>query len=336
VSRVDQGFAYNGVSASIESFSTSYPVLTTKVGAVNKAVFKIYEDGGPSRIRHLDFAFGLSHAQAFSDSKVIIEWSKSWDGIESTKVIDLAHALKDVKVVTSEGPCKTGSIKNDCLIVTIYHTFAAPLEFNGVATNIWDENRNAWQNILTNGIIVLGDSQNPAAKHTVADSTGHVRTITELTSHVATDELGKYWSLDKNGFWVRAFTSPGQIGVLSYWTGYDRNDITEYMQMKKGQALIASKTWDSSKIQTKMAPIKDKIPYLTEKRESLKFEQTKIGQNMIAKGTWDSSKIQNHKPAIKDAVSHMIDNRDTVAFEKTKKGQEQIAKGTWDSSRIQN
>ncbi len=331
---VDQGFSYNGITSNIETFSTSYPVLTTKVGAVNKAVFKIYEDGGPDDVRHLELAFGLAPGQIFGDSKVIVEWDKTWNGIETTKVVDPAKALKDVSIVTSEGPCKPNSIKNDCLIVTIYHTFVAPLEFNGVAVNVWDDSKNAWQNRLTNGIIVLGSSTNPAAKHVVADASGHVSVITELTSHIAVDKLGKYWSLDKNGFWVSAFVADKNPSVLSYWSGYDRNDLVSFAQMKKGQALIAKGMWDSSKIQTSPLYIIDNVQDFIDDRDTVNFANLKKSQNMIAKGTWDSSSIQNHKPGVTDKT--YTDKRDTLAFENMKKAQALIAKGHFDSSDIQN
>ncbi|WP_042685355.1 ice-binding family protein, partial [Candidatus Nitrosotenuis chungbukensis] len=77
---VDQGFSYNGITSDIDTFSTSYPVLTTKVGVVNKAVFEIYEDGGPDEVRHLELAFGLAPGQIFGDSEVVVEWDKTWSG----------------------------------------------------------------------------------------------------------------------------------------------------------------------------------------------------------------------------------------------------------------
>jgi len=85
---VDQGFSYNGIASDVDTFSTSYPVLTTKVGVVNKAIFKIYEDGGPDEVRHLELAFGLAPGQIFGDSDVVVEWDKTWNGVETTKVID--------------------------------------------------------------------------------------------------------------------------------------------------------------------------------------------------------------------------------------------------------
>ncbi|WKT57137.1 ice-binding family protein [Candidatus Nitrosotenuis chungbukensis] len=331
---VDQGFSYNGITSDVDTFSTSYPVLTTKVGVVNKAVFKIYEDGGPDEVRHLELAFGLAPGQIFGDSEVVVEWDKTWNGIETTKVKDPKNALKDVSVVTSEGPCKPNSIKNDCLIVTIYHTFEKPLAFNGVAVNVWDDSRNAWQNRLTNGVLILGDTTRPAAKHVVADSAGHVSVITELTSHIAVDKLGKYWSLDKNGFWVSAFVADKNPSVLSYWSGYDRNDLVSFAQMKKGQALIAKGSWDSSKIQTSPLHIIDRIQNFVDDRDTINFDNLKKSQNLLAKKKWDSSAIQNQGPGITDKT--YTDKRDTLAFENLKKAQALKAKGYFDSSEIQN
>jgi len=170
VIRADQVFSYKrNTDASI--FSSPYIATAPKVGVVNKAVFKIYEKTGPGEIRHLDLVFGLADGQIFSDSRILIEWDKSWNGIETTKVIDPKHALTNVRVETSRGSCDVGVIKNDCLIVVLYHTFTAPLEFNTIATNVSD-----------------------------------------------------------------------RISSLSYWSGYDRNDLLEFKQLRKDQVLIAKKS----------------------------------------------------------------------------------------------
>jgi hypothetical protein len=157
---VDQGFSYNENPSNVNLFFTPLKLITTKVGVVNKAVFKIYEEGGPSEVRHVELIFGLAKGQILGDSKAMIEWDQSWDGIETLKVIDPEQALKDVRVEASEGPCNEAVFNNDCLIVTIYHTFLTPLEFNIIATNVWDEHRNSWQNYFTPGVKVIYGSMN--------------------------------------------------------------------------------------------------------------------------------------------------------------------------------
>ncbi|WKT57844.1 ice-binding family protein [Candidatus Nitrosotenuis chungbukensis] len=153
VRRVDQGFSYNGKSSNVELFLTPLQLSTTKIGDVNKAVFKIYEAGGPNEVRHFEMIFGLAQGQILGDSKVRIELDRSWDGIDTVKVIDPEHSLKDVKVETSKGACKAAAVfTEDCLIVTVYHTFAAPLDFNIIATKVWDEHLNSWNNYFTPGV----------------------------------------------------------------------------------------------------------------------------------------------------------------------------------------
>jgi hypothetical protein len=153
VRRVDQGFSYNDKPSNVELFLTPHQLITTKVGDVNKAVFKIYEAGGPNEVRHFEMIFGLAQGQILGDSKVRIELDRSWDGIDTVKVIDPENSLKDVKVETSKGACRTAAVfTDDCLIVTVYHTFAAPLEFNIIATKVWDEHLNSWNNYFTPGV----------------------------------------------------------------------------------------------------------------------------------------------------------------------------------------
>ncbi|WP_052347728.1 ice-binding family protein [Candidatus Nitrosotenuis chungbukensis] len=160
--RVDLGFSYNGHSSNVGPFLTPLTLRTTEVGAVNKAVFKIFEEDAPDEVRHFDLIFGLAKGQVLGDSKVMIELYRSWDEINTVNVIDPEHALKDVRVETSEGPCRADAVfKNDCLIVTVYHTFRTPLEFNIMATNVWDEHRNARQNYFTPGVKVVESITEP-------------------------------------------------------------------------------------------------------------------------------------------------------------------------------
>ncbi len=245
-------------------FSSSYVVITPKVGVVNKAVFAIYEKDGSNEIRHIDLAFGLATGQVFSNTRIVIQWDKSLNGIETLTVIDPEHALTNVKVETSRGSCEAGVVKNDCLIVTLYHTFTYPLAFNVIATNLSD-----------------------------------------------------------------------RISSLSYWSGYDRNDLIEFGQLKKDQALIATGIFDSSKIQTHMPILTDSIKYFAiDNRDTFKFENMKVKQALLATKLWDSSEIQNHDSLITDRI--YMDSRDTMKFEQMKKDQALIATEFWDSSEIQN
>ncbi len=237
---VNEGFSYNGNPVDVELFFTPYPLITTKVGVVNTAVFKIFEDGGPDEIRHLDLAFGLANGQILADSRASIEWDRTWDRVETVKVVDPEHSLKDVKVEATEGPCKSEDVlKNDCLIVVIYHTFAAPLEFNIVGTNVWDEKRNAWQNYYNHGVEIIGESMN-GPKQYLGIHHGNVLVLTETGKNNAVDEEGNTWTFDKE--WLMDYIPKGKIvDQVSKYHGIDR-DHAYFDIYKKGQIIVAEYT----------------------------------------------------------------------------------------------
>ncbi len=158
---VENGFTYNGKQIDVERFFTPYPLINVNVGIQNAAVFKIYDNLGPDNIKHFDLAFGLSSGQIMGTSNAMIEWDKSFDGIETVTVVDPYNVLDNVRVDTSEGKCRTDSTTDDCLIVIVNHRFRAPLESDIVATNVWDQGRNAWQNYYNEGISIEGKSLNP-------------------------------------------------------------------------------------------------------------------------------------------------------------------------------
>ena len=236
---VANGFTYNGKSTDVERFYTPYPLITVDVGKQNKAVFKIYENYGPQNIRHFSFAFGLEGDQVISQSKAMIELDIDFDGIETVTITDPENALDNVRVKTSTGNCNDHS-STECLIVTIDHRFRTQLDFNIVATDVWDTRRNSWQNYYNDGIEVVGKSLNPPKQYTGIHD-GHLITITEIDKNIATDEWGNVWSYDKT--WNMNYVPNGKIdgGVTSH--GFDRNNI-KFSMYKQGQALLAQQIFD--------------------------------------------------------------------------------------------
>ena len=211
---VTDGFTYNGKSTDVERFYTPYPLITANVGQLNKAVFKIYEDQGPQNIRHFSFAFGLGGDQVISQSKAMIELDIDFDGTETVTITDPENALDNVRVKTSTGDCNVDS-SMECLIVTIDHRFRTQLDFNIVATDVWDTRLNSWQNYYNDGIEVVGESLNPPKQYTGIHD-GHLITITEIGKNIATDEWGNVWSYDKT--WNMNYVSNEKIddGISSY------------------------------------------------------------------------------------------------------------------------
>jgi len=65
------------------------------------------------------------------------------EGTETVVITDPENALEGINVSTDVGSCNGPGSGSKCLIVTIHHTFRAPLDFNIVATDVWDMKRNS-------------------------------------------------------------------------------------------------------------------------------------------------------------------------------------------------
>lgn len=219
---VDDGFTYNGKSIDVKRYFTPYPLVTVKTGEQNVAEFKIYENNGPEKISHFELAFGLAKGQSIGMSKAVINWDKSWDGIETVTLVDPENVLENIIVTTSEGNCADDS-QQKCLLVKIEHTFRAPLDFNILGTNVWDAKRNAWQNYYNHGIEIVGESLNPPKEHNGIYK-GHIYHLTETSKTTAVDEFGDTWTFDK--IWTRDFkntiiTDPEWNVMTRYNSNFD-------------------------------------------------------------------------------------------------------------------
>ncbi len=188
---VTNGFTYNGKSTDVERFYTPYPLITANVGQQNKAVFKIYENQGPQNVRHFSFAFGLGDDQVISQSKAMIELDIDFEGTETVTITDPENALDNVRVKTSTGNCNVDS-STECLIVTIDHQFRTQLDFNIVATDVWDTRRNSLQNYYNHGIHIEGESLNPAK--TVMVHIGNTRADAGLKQLTQIDRFADTWT----------------------------------------------------------------------------------------------------------------------------------------------
>jgi len=233
---VDEGFSYNGKAVDVEQFYTPYPLVTAFINQDNVAKFTIFDDMGPQNIRHFSLAFGLSMGEILSESKAVIEWDRSWDGVETVTEFDPENALKDISVNSYQSSCRTESVlSNDCLVLEFHHKFRKPLDFDMIGTNVWDSKRNAWQNYYNHGIKVAGDSLDPAPQH-VGIYQGYLVTLTETGKNTAIDADGNTWTYSKS--WTRDFISQGKIEDGTTMLGYDRNNAWFETYMK-GQELLA-------------------------------------------------------------------------------------------------
>jgi len=236
---VDEGFSYNGKAVDVELFYTPYPLVTAFINQDNVAKFTIFDDMGPQNIRHFSLAFGLSNGEILSESKAVIEWDRSWNGVETVTEFDPENVLKDISVNSYESSCRTESVlSNDCLVLEFHHKFRKPLDFDMIGTNVWDSKRNSWQNYYNHGIKVAGGSLDPAPQH-VGLYQGHLVTLTETGKNTAIDVDGNTWTYSKS--WTRDFIPQGKIVDGTTMQGIDRNNawFNTYM---KGQELLAQQT----------------------------------------------------------------------------------------------
>ncbi len=233
---VQKGFSYNWKSVDVKHYFTPYPLITANVGANNAALFKIFENGGPQNISHFALAFGLGKGEIFVDSKAVIEWDQAHNGKQTVTVTDPENALGNVQVQTYLGPCRTESVlSNDCLYIVVYHTFREPLDFNMISTNVWDSDRNSWQNYYNDGLLIQGESINPPSQY-VGIHHGHLVMLTETGKNTAIDTDGNSWTFDKT--WTRDYIVNKKVvdGATTKWI--DRNNAW-FEIYKKGQELVA-------------------------------------------------------------------------------------------------
>ncbi|WP_371503709.1 hypothetical protein [Nitrosopumilus adriaticus] len=231
---VDNGFTYNGKSIDVERFFTPYPLVTVNVGKQNVAEFKIYENLGTDKISHFELAFGLASGESIGMSKAVINWDKSFDGVETVTLDDPENVLDSVKVTTSEGYCSDDS-QTKCLIVKVSHMFRAPLDFNILGTNVWDAERNAWQNYYNHGIEIVGESLNPPKEYDGVNK-GHIYHLTETGKNSAVDDFGNSWTL-KYDQWYMDYVSPEKVIDTSSIMTRVHSEFPEYKQLQVDNAV---------------------------------------------------------------------------------------------------
>ena len=237
---VEKGFSYNGHAVDVQEYYTPYPLITSNVGQKNVALLKIYDNGGPENIRHVSLAFGLSKGgQSISEGKAIIKWDKSFSGLETLTVKDPENALQNVAVKTEIGNCSQLG-KQQCLIVSISHTFRQSLGFNIVGTDVWDSNRNSKTNFYNEGIAIVGESLNPPKQYSVIDSLGYPALVTQTDKNAGIDEDGNFWLLD-NQIWIKEVVQE-QLQDPIGLHGLDRNNNL-FKSYINGQRFLAQESF---------------------------------------------------------------------------------------------
>ena len=182
---VSGGFSYNGNPSDVEYFFTPYPLIITEVGKENTAVFKIYDNQGPDQIMHFSMAFGLRTGDVISESKVMIEYDLDFQKNATITITDPENTIDNdsVRIETDTVQCMPDA-SYQCLQITIHHTFRSPLNFDIVASDVWDTKRNAWQNYYNHGVHITGESLDKLAGILVNNGTLRLYPLIADSTHV--------------------------------------------------------------------------------------------------------------------------------------------------------
>ena len=248
---VDGGFAYNGLASDVEYFFTPYPLIESEVGQENTAVFKIYENAGPGNVEHVSLAFGLRSGEVISESRAVINYDIAFDGTGTVSAIDPEGAidLDTLSAAHETASCSDGS-ELECLSVAITHTFRAPLEFDIVGTDVWDRERNSWQNYYNHGIRVSGEPLDPRPGIEVG---GMVLYPISSDTDVMVDGDGRLFKLSPEGTYLPLYNQSRlyhSIDESMYLydgvpkQGYDRSD-PQFREYLRAQVLAAQQVLDS-------------------------------------------------------------------------------------------
>ncbi len=248
---VDGGFAYNGLSSDVAYFFTPYPLIESEVGKQNTVVLKMYENQGPGNVEHVSLAFGLRSGEVISESRAVVNYDISFDGTGAVSVIDPDGAI-DLDTLSASHDvveCSAGS-SLECLSVTITHTFRAPLEFDIVGTDVWDRERNSWQNYYNHGIRVSGEPMDPqpgievdgmllyrvsSGEDVLVDGDGHLFKLSPEGEYLPLYNQSRlYHDIDESMYIYDGI--PKQ--------GYDRGD-PEFRDHLYAQVMAAQKVLDS-------------------------------------------------------------------------------------------
>ena len=127
--------------------------------------------------------------------------------------------------------------------------FREPLNFNMVATYVWDFNRNSWQNYYNHGVEIIGESLNPPRTEMVAFGTKDMRGLYELTlidkkKGLWLDEFGTVYQHEGNDRYDKVQSlSHGLVYDEITKHGCDRN-CNWFNENKLNQELLSKKIFE--------------------------------------------------------------------------------------------
>ncbi len=162
---VDGGFNYNGNIVDVKYYHTDFPLITAEVGKFNSIQVKIYENGGISNLKNIQFGLGLKEVGTpLSEAEVIILVDLHHNGtaIAENIIVDKQNLIENDFVYSSiyKTKCKESSNNEDCVMVNLAYSYREAPMYNVLLVNAMDDKRNNWNHYFNDGIQVIGESLN--------------------------------------------------------------------------------------------------------------------------------------------------------------------------------
>jgi len=157
---VEDGFRYNDYSIDVTDKHTATELIITPTNYTNYVILKVYDNGGIDNIKWIDVGFGSPGVDdSFDLSEVIIE-TRFLDNLIKSSIIKDKLNLIDFGNVTSQ-IVDCGYIDDEeCIEITIPHTFRDVLSNNGIMISATDYYGNEKYHFINEGVKVIGNSLN--------------------------------------------------------------------------------------------------------------------------------------------------------------------------------
>lgn len=199
---VDNGFSYNNNPTQVEFWHTPYPLITAKVGEMNKVEILVYEDVGIHNLNLVQFGLGATHlGQPLHELEVLVELHFETDntthGIKISDVtirdddnlIENTSVSADVYVTE----CMDDIIKEECVKITLEYFYReAPIN-HMMVVSASDKHRNTQMFYFNHGVKVIGESLNESPTYTMYNKQ-HAQQIEDLTLTLTrVDKVNHIW-----------------------------------------------------------------------------------------------------------------------------------------------
>lgn len=157
---VEDGLELNGVLFNGDYFKNHMPMQYTEIGKMNHLSLKVYENSGLYNIEKIQFAIvkEIGSPLNLAEPRIEIDVSNFANDVENPSLdgfilIDKEEIISYYDVTVSTVPCMDNSTQ-ECLKLDIYWSFGKVPEFNVLAINGWDNDRNSFTSYFNDGMTV--------------------------------------------------------------------------------------------------------------------------------------------------------------------------------------